>query len=109
MLNRCEKQMIKSQYLQPNVSYHASQASRIKKNNKQQGVQRTGSQGGLLNEEEIPSGDQDSGIVDAYSNVPDDRNVRQRTKSKKVTLHMSRCGGKTVLLKNNFLVIKLSI
>ena len=93
--------MIKSQYLQPNMSYHASQASVKKKKNKQQqeGVQRTGSRGGLLNEEEIPSGDQDSGIVDAYTNVPDDRNVRQRTRGKKVNLHMCHLGGKTVLLK----------
>jgi hypothetical protein len=104
MLNRCENQMIKSQYLQPNISYCASQASgRRKKNKQQQGVQRAGSQGGLLNEEEIPSGDQDSGIVDAYTNVPDDRNVRQRTRGKKVTLH------KTRLLENNYFVIKLNI
>jgi len=101
--------MIKSQYLQPNISYHASQASGRKKNNKQQGVQRTGSLGGLLNEEEIPSGDQDSGIVDAYTNVPDDGNVRQRTRAKKVTLRMRRLGGNTRLQKNNYLVIKLNI
>jgi hypothetical protein len=87
MLNRCENQMIKSQYLHPNISYHASQASgRKKKKKQQQGVQRAGSLGGLLNEEELPSGDQDSGIVDAYTIVPDDRNVRQRTRGKKVTL-----------------------
>jgi len=110
MLNRCENQMIKSRYLQPNVSYCASQTSGIKKKNKQQqGVQRAGSRGGLLNEEEIPSGDQDSGIVDAYSNVLDDRNVRQRTRGKKVNLHMSHSGGKTMLLKNNSLFIKLNI
>jgi len=103
MLNRCENQMNKSQYLQPNVSYQASQASEIKKKNKQQkGVQRAGSLGGLLNEEKIPSGDQDSGIVDAYSNVPDNRNVRQRTKVKKVTLHVHHSGGKTMLLKKEF-------
>jgi hypothetical protein len=103
--------MIKSQYLQPNVSCHPSQASERKKKNKQQeqGVRRAGSLGGLLNEEEIPSGDQDSGIVDAYTNVPDDRNVRQRTRGKKVTLHMRRLAGKTTLLKNNYLVIKLNI
>lgn len=102
--------MIKNQYLQPNISCHASQTSvRKKRNKQQQGVQRAGSQGGLLNEEEVPSGDQDSGIVDAYTNVPDDGNVRQRTRGKKVNLHMRRLGGKTVLLKNNFLVIKLNI
>jgi hypothetical protein len=102
--------MSNSQYLQPNISYHASQASvRKKKKKQQQGVQRAGSVGGLLNEEEIPSGDQDSGIVDAYTNVPDDGNIKQRTRGKKVTSHMRRLGGKTVLLKNNFFVIRLNI
>ena len=102
--------MFKNQYLQRNISCHASQASlRKKKNKQQQGVQRAGSLGGLLNEEEIPSGDQDSGIVDAYTNVPDDGNVRQRTRGKKVNLHMRHLGGKTMLLKNNFVFIRLNI
>jgi hypothetical protein len=81
--------MIKSKYLHPNISYDASQASgRKKKKKQQQGVQQAGSLGGLLNEERLPSGDQDSGIADAYTNVPDDRNVRQRTRGKKVNLPM---------------------
>jgi hypothetical protein len=102
--------MIKSQYLHPNISYCASQASgRKKKKKEQQGVQQVGSQSGLLNDEEIPSGDQDSGIVDAYANVPDDGNVRQRTRGKKVYLRMRRSDGKTRLLKNSSLIIQLNI
>jgi hypothetical protein len=110
MLNRYENHMIRSQYLDPNVSHHASQGSGRKKEKKQQqGVQRASSLGGLLNEEETTSGDQDSGIVVAYTNVPDERNVRQRTRDKKVTLLIPLLGVKTRLLKKNSLVIRLNM
>jgi hypothetical protein len=88
--------MIKSQYLQPSTGYCATQTSGKKKKKQQQGVQRTGSLGGLLNEEETSSGDQDSGIVDGCTSVSDDRNVRQRTRDKKVTLLVLLLGSKKV-------------
>jgi hypothetical protein len=77
--------MINNQYLYPYISINESQASGKQKKKKQrQGVQQAGSQAGLLNQEGTASGDQDSGIVDGYINVSDDRNVRQRNREKKV-------------------------
>ncbi|PSN42435.1 hypothetical protein C0J52_15939 [Blattella germanica] len=79
---RYEPQGNGNQYLHPDVSYNASQTSK-KKKKKKQGIQRAGSRGGLINQEEIPQGDQDSGIVDGYTNSSDDKNVRNRNRVKK--------------------------
>jgi hypothetical protein len=86
MSNRHETQMINNERLHPDISYSASQANGRKKKKEQQGVQRASSRGGLLNQEETPFGDQDSGIVDGCTSVSDDRNLRQRNRDKKVTL-----------------------
>ncbi|KAJ9573567.1 hypothetical protein L9F63_009052, partial [Diploptera punctata] len=73
-----------NQYLHPDVSYNVSQISKRKKNKKQKhGVHRAGSQGGLLNNEELPAGDEDSGIVDGYVNSSDDRKIKSRNRNKK--------------------------
>jgi hypothetical protein len=84
MSNRRETQMINSEHLHPNISFNASQASGRKRKKQRQGVQRAGSRGGLVNQEETPFGDQDSGIVDGCTSASDDRNLRQRNRDKQV-------------------------
>ena len=74
-----------NQFLHPDMSYNASQTSnKKKKKKKKNGVHRAGSRGGLLNNAELPVGDEDSGIVDGYTNSSEDRNIRNRNKDKKV-------------------------
>lgn len=89
MSNRHETQIINSEYLHPDISYNASQASGRKKKKQPQEMQRAGSRGRLLNREETAFGDQDSGIVDGCISVSDDRNLRQRNRDKKVTSLLS--------------------
>lgn len=87
MSYRYEHRVNDSQYMHPDVSCNASQANgkEKKKKKQRQGVKEAKSQNGPLNQEGIPPGDQDSGIVDGCTNVPEDRNMRKRNRDKKVT------------------------
>jgi hypothetical protein len=72
--------------MHPDGSCNTSQANGKEKKKKQrQRVKQAGSQNGPLNQEGIPPGDQDSGIVDGCTNVSEDRNMRKRNRDKKVT------------------------
>lgn len=88
MSYRYELRVTDSQYMHPDVSCCASQSSekeKKKKKKQQQVVKQAGSQNDPLNQEGIPPGDQDSGIVDGCTNVSEDRNMRKRNRDKKVT------------------------
>ncbi|XP_023723547.1 uncharacterized protein LOC111873237 isoform X4 [Cryptotermes secundus] len=85
---RYELRVTDSKYMHPDISCNASQASekqkkKKKKKKQQQGAKQAGSQNDPLNQEGIPPGDQDSGIVDGCTNVSEDRNMRKRNWDKK--------------------------